>query len=199
MSFVSKGQLSLEKVKAENYKSNISSKDQHFLTGFKPEPTWCYICHHNIWSGHFKSNASCYDRWHAAVKKPVLKCRLTERVVVDKTEVYSNQLKCNLLCIVSTERIKSEIGYSSVSLMGKNYCFSLFKVANTLPTLSDRHSSDLHQANVLRQMWSHFKWRWVNSQSLFPTCNTHKCQRQLIKSDVIHRARQQYSNWAGTQ
>lgn len=68
MSFASKGQLSLEKVKAESYKSHISFKDQHFLMGFKPYPTWCYICHRNIWSGHFESNASCYDRWHAVVK-----------------------------------------------------------------------------------------------------------------------------------
>lgn len=64
VSFPSKGQLSLEKVKAKNYKSHISFKDQHFLVGFKADPTWFYICHHDIPSGRFKSNSSCYDQRH---------------------------------------------------------------------------------------------------------------------------------------
>lgn len=42
-------------------------------------------------------------------KKPGLSCWLTERVAVDKTKVYSNQLKCILLYVVSAEHIKSEL------------------------------------------------------------------------------------------
>lgn len=42
-------------------------------------------------------------------KKPGLNCWLTERVAVDKTKVYSDQLKGDLLHIVSAERIKSEL------------------------------------------------------------------------------------------
>lgn len=45
-----KGATIFRKVKPENYKSHISWKDQHFLMGLKPVSTWCYICHHNIWS-----------------------------------------------------------------------------------------------------------------------------------------------------
>lgn len=68
MLFASKGQLSLEKVKVENYKSHISFKDQHFVMASIPDRTQCYICHHNIPSCRFRSNFSCYDRWRALVK-----------------------------------------------------------------------------------------------------------------------------------
>lgn len=42
-------------------------------------------------------------------KKPGLKCWLTERVAVDKTKLYSNQLKQDLLYIVSAGHIKLEL------------------------------------------------------------------------------------------
>lgn len=156
MSFASKGQLSLEKVKAGNYKSHISFKDQCFLRGFKAHPTWCYICHRNIWSSHFKSNTSRYDRWHSVVKKkkPGLSCWLTERVAVDKTKVYSNQLKCILLCIVSAEHIKSQLWYRSAnaSLLLHSRCSAQLTIPASAKSELKYVNTSPHESFIKREL-----------------------------------------------
>lgn len=51
-----RAQLASEKVKAEKHKSHISFKYQQLPVHLKPDHTQCYICHHNVPSGPFRSS-----------------------------------------------------------------------------------------------------------------------------------------------